>query len=283
MTFQESETIELKEIVVEDIKKEIIAFANSAGGTLYVGVADDGSIVGVDSPDTVTQQISIMVRDSIKPDVTMFVRYNTKVVDRKQIVAVEIQRGTERPYYLAKKGLRPEGVYVRQGTSSVPATTTAIRRMIKDTDGDSFEAMRSLEQNLTFQAAAKEFEARNIAFGVPQMQTLGLLSTDGIYTNLGLLLSEQCTHTVKAAVFEGTDQNIFRDRQEFTGSLLQQMSEVYEYIDRRNQVRSTFDKLRRIDTRDYPEVAIREALLNSLVHRDYSFSASTLISVYDDR
>lgn len=281
MTFQESETIELKEIVVEDIKKEIIAFANSAGGTLYVGVADDGSIVGVDSPDTVTQQISNMVRDSIKPDVTMFVRYDTKVVDRKQIVAVEIQRGTERPYYLAKKGLRPEGVYVRQGTSSVPATTTAIRRMIKDTDGDSFEAMRSLEQNLTFQAAAKEFEARNIAFGVPQMQTLGLLSTDGIYTNLGLLLSEQCTHTVKAAVFEGTDQNIFRDRQEFTGSLLQQMSEVYEYIDRRNQVRSTFDKLRRIDTRDYPEVAIREALLNSLVHRDYSFSASTLISVYD--
>ena len=77
MTFQESETIELKEIVVEDIKKEIIAFANSAGGTLYVGVADDGSIVGVDSPDTVTQQISNMVRDSIKPDVTMFVRYNT--------------------------------------------------------------------------------------------------------------------------------------------------------------------------------------------------------------
>ena len=283
MTFQESETLELKEIVVEDIKKEIIAFANSAGGTLYVGVADDGSIVGVDSSDTVTQQISNMVRDSIKPDVTMFVRYDTKVVDGKQIVTVEIQRGTERPYYLAKKGLRPEGVYVRQGTSSVPATTTAIRRMIKDTDGDSFEAMRSLEQNLTFQAAAKEFEARNIAFGVPQMQTLGLLSTDGIYTNLGLLLSEQCTHTVKAAVFEGTDQNIFRDRQEFTGSLLQQMSEVYEYIDRRNQVRSTFDKLRRIDTRDYPEVAIREALLNSLVHRDYSFGASTLISVYDHR
>lgn len=166
---------------MEDIKKEIIAFANSAGGTLYVGVADDGSIVGVDSPDTVTQQISNMVRDSIKPDVTMFVRYDTKVVDRKQIVAVEIQRGTERPYYLAKKGLRPEGVYVRQGTSSVPATTTAIRRMIKDTDGDSFEAMRSLEQNLTFQAAAKEFEAAEYCiWGAPDAKRLGLLSTDGM-------------------------------------------------------------------------------------------------------
>ena len=283
MTFQESETLELKEIVVEDIKKEIIAFANSAGGTLYVGVADDGNIVGVENPDMVIQQISNMVRDSIKPDITMFTRYAAKNVEGKQIVAVEIQRGTERPYYLAKKGLRPEGVYVRQGTSSVPATSTAIRRMIKDTDGDSFEAMRSLEQNLTFQAAEKEFVLRDLAFGVSQMKTLGILNTDGIYTNLGLLLSEQCAHTVKAAVFEGTNQSIFRDRQEFTGSLLQQMNEVYEYIDRRNQVHSTFDKLRRIDTRDYPEVAIREALLNSLVHRDYSFSASTLISVYDDR
>ena len=96
MTFQESETLELKEIVVEDIKKEIIAFANSAGGTLYVGVADNGRVVGGDNPDTVTQQISNMVRDSIKPDVTMFIRYDTKVVDGKQIVAVEIQRGTER-------------------------------------------------------------------------------------------------------------------------------------------------------------------------------------------
>ena len=283
MTFQESETLELKEIVVEDIKKEIIAFANSAGGTLYVGVADDGGIVGVENPDTVIQQISNMVRDSIKPDITMFIRYAAKNVEGKQIVAVEIQRGTGRPYYLAKKGLRPEGVYVRQGTSSVPATSTAIRRMIKDTDGDSFEAMRSLEQNLTFQAAEKEFALRDLAFGVSQMKTLGILNTDGIYTNLGLLLSEQCAHTVKAAVFEGTNQSIFRDRQEFTGSLLQQMNEVYEYIDRRNQVHSTFDKLRRIDTRDYPEVAIREALLNSLAHRDYSFSASTLISVYDDR
>ena len=283
MTFQESETLELKEIVVEDIKKEIIAFANSAGGTLYVGVADDGGIVGVENPDTVIQQISNMVRDSIKPDITMFTRYAAKNVEGKQIVAVEIQRGTGRPYYLAKKGLRPEGVYVRQGTSSVPATSTAIRRMIKDTDGDSFEAMRSLEQNLTFQATEKEFALRDLAFGISQMKTLGILNTDGIYTNLGLLLSEQCAHTVKAAVFEGTNQSIFRDRQEFTGSLLQQMNEVYEYIDRRNQVHSTFDKLRRIDTRDYPEVAIREALLNSLVHRDYSFSASTLISVYDDR
>ena len=153
--FQESETVERKAIVVEDIKKEIIAFANCKGGKLYIGVQDDGTVSGLDNPDETSLQISNMVRDAIKPDLTMFLHYETITVGDKKIVAVDIQQGTERPYYIAKKGLRPEGVYVRQGYSSVPATNTAIRRMIKETDGDYFEEMRSLEQNLTFESAKK--------------------------------------------------------------------------------------------------------------------------------
>lgn len=283
MRFRETETVELKSIVMDDIKKEIIAFANCDGGTIYVGVADDGKVLGVENADECALQISNMVRDAVKPDVTMFIHYETLECDGKAVVAVNIQRGTNRPYYLAKKGLRPEGVYVRQGYSSVPATDTAIRQMIKETDGDSFENMRSINQALTFEATKKEFEKRNVVFGQPQMQTLKIVSADGIYTNLGLLLSEQCLHTIKAAVFEGINQNVFKDRREFSGSLMQQLNDVYDYIDFHNQTHATFRKLWRIDTRDYPEVAVREALLNTLVHRDYSFRASTLISIYDDR
>ena len=283
MRFQETETVELKSIVMDDIKKEIIAFANCDGGTVYVGVSDDGTVLGVENADECALQISNMIRDTVKPDVTMFIHYETLDYEEKAVVAVNIQRGTNRPYYLAKKGLRPEGVYVRQGYSSVPATDTAIRQMIKETDGDSFENMRSINQALTFEATKTEFEKRNVAFGQPQMQTLKIVSADGVYTNLGLLLSEQCPHTIKAAVFEGINQNVFKDRREFSGSLMQQLNEVYDYIDFHNQTHATFQKLLRIDTRDYPEVAVREALLNSLVHRDYSFRASTLISIYEDR
>ena len=283
MRFQETETVELKSIVLDDIKKEIIAFANCAGGTVYVGVADDGTVLGVESADECALQISNMVRDAVKPDITMFIHYETLDYGGKSVVAVNVQRGTNRPYYLSKKGLRPEGVYVRQGYSSVPATDTAIRQMIKETDGDSFENIRSINQALTFETTKEEFKKRNIAFGQPQMQTLKLISADGLYTNLGLLLSEQCPYTIKAAVFEGTNQNIFKDRREFSGSLIRQLNEVYDYIDFHNQTHATFQKLLRIDTRDYPEIAVREALLNSLVHRDYSFRASTLVSIYDDR
>ena len=204
MVFQESETVELKEVVVDDIRKEIIAFANCDGGKLYIGVRDDGTVVGMDNPDGTALQISNMVRDAIKPDITMFLHYGTIEESGKKIVAIDIQRGTDRPYYIAKKGMRPEGVYVRQGYSAVPATDTAIRHMIKETDGDRFEAMRSLNQDLTFNAVKKAFEQRNVDFGVQQMRTLKIIDSDGLYSNLAMLLSDQCTHTIKVAVFQGT-------------------------------------------------------------------------------
>lgn len=147
--------------------------------------------------------------------------------------------------------------------------------MIKETDGDRFEAMRSLNQELTFEAVKKEFDLRNVEFGPQQMRTLKLVNQDNLYSNLGLLLSDQCVHTIKVAVFQGTDQTVFKDRWEFRWSLLRQMNEVYDFIDFRNQTRATIEKLLRID--------VREALLNLLVHRDYSFSASALISIYADR
>ena len=155
--------------------------------------------------------------------------------------------------------------------------------MIKETDGDRFETMRCLDQELTFEDTKKEFQFHEIELGPQQMRTLKLVENDGLYSNLALLLSDQNPHTIKVAVFQGTKQMIFKDRREFGGSLMNQMNEVYEYIDFRNQIRATIEKLSRIDVRDYPVIAVREALLNLLVHRDYSFSASALISIYDDR
>lgn len=283
MRWMESETIELKSVPVADICKEIVAFANTKGGTLYIGVDDDGTAVGVDDIDRVVLQINNMVRDGIKPDVTMFVGYECQEVDAKRILAVTVQKGTDRPYYLGAKGLKPGGVYVRNGTSTDPATDTAIRKMIKETDGDSFESMRSLEQQLSFHAAKTLFDKRDVPFDRLKMQTLGLVSPDGMYSNVALLLSDQCPSTIKAAVFAGADRSVFQDRREFSGSLFDQMQDVYAYLDLHNQTRATFEGLYRTDVKDYPPEALREALMNTLVHRDYAYSAGTLVSIYDDR
>lgn len=145
---------------------------------------------------------------------------------------------------------------------------------------EDFGQTRSLEQDLTFLSAKTEFDESGIPF---KKKNLGIQNQDGIYTNLGLLLSDQCKHTIKVAVFYGEKQSEFQDRNEFAGSLFKQMHEVYSYIDFRNQKHSSFSGLKRIDKRDYPEVAIREALLNLIVHREYSYSASSFVRIYTDR
>ena len=283
MDFVESKLVELKETIVDDIKKEVIAFINSEGGNLYVGVADDGHVIGLDDPQSDMLRLTNMIRDTIKPDATMFVECQIEKIDTKDFVRVQVQKGTHAPYYLVGKGIRPEGVFVRQGTSSVPASEDAIRRMIKESDGDCFETMRSLNQDLSFETLTEECSGRDIVLGAPQMVSLGIKTPDGVYTNLGLLLSDQCTHTIKTALFSGVKKEQFQDRKEFSGSILQQMNDAYAFIDLNNKKKSTFSGLHRIDQRDYPEIAVREALLNSLVHREYSFSSSTLISIFYDR
>jgi ATP-dependent DNA helicase RecG len=85
------------------------------------------------------------------------------------------------------------------------------------------------------------------------------------------------------AVFEGHEKEIFKDRREFSGSMLKQLNNAYEFIDMYNHIHADVNGLYRTDTRDYPEEAVRETLLNALVHRDYAFSSSTLISIFDDR
>ena len=281
--YQENDVVELKEVYVEDVRKEIIAFANTNGGTVFIGVKDNGEVIGVDNIDAVTLQVANSCRDAIKPDITMFIAYETIEAEGKKILAVHVQRGTSRPYYLGAKGLKPSGVFVRQGSSSAPASDEAIRRMIKETDGDRFEEMRSLNQDLTFDEASRLFKAKEQAFGIMQMKTLGLINEENLYTNLALLLSDQCPHIIKAATFRGNNQNDFQDRKEFTGSLLKQLNDAFSYLEMRNQTKASFQGLFRIDARDYSDKAIREALLNAIEHRDYSYSAPTLISVYSDR
>lgn len=227
-----------------------------------------GASEKLDDPDATALQISNMVRDAIKPDITMFLHYETLEENGKKIVAVNIQRGTDRPYYIAKKGMRPEGVYVRQGYLAVPATDAAIRQMIKETDGDRFEAMRSMNQELTFETTEKEFQLRKIEFGTQQMRTLKLIDQDGLYSNLAMLLSDQCVHTIKVAVFQGKDQTVFKDRREFAGALMKRMNDVYDYIDFHNQTHATIEKLLRIDVRDYPEIDLEDVMAGISVCRN---------------
>jgi ATP-dependent DNA helicase RecG len=154
--------------------------------------------------------------------------------------------------------------------------------MIKDSDGDTFEEIRSLKQDLTFDAAKIAFKRYGVEFSEEKYRALGI-TQNGIYTNLALLLSDQCMHTTKIAVFKDETCTEFRDSKEFGGSIFKQFEDAVNYLALCNKTTSTIKGVLRTDKKDYPEEAIREALLNALVHRDYSFSGSIIINVNDSK
>ena len=200
----ETENIEFKSGFTEDIYKEVIAFANTDGGILYIGIDNDGNAVGLKNVDDEYTRITNGIRDAILPDVTMFVKYT---MQENKVVRITVSEGANKPYYLRSKGLKPNGVYVRQGTSSVQASSEQIRQMIKDSDGDDFESMRSLEQKLTFTSTATAFKNYGVDFSEEKYLVLGMIhKNDGLFTNLALLMSDQCQHSIKVAIF-GDDEN----------------------------------------------------------------------------
>jgi ATP-dependent DNA helicase RecG len=122
-----------------------------------------------------------------------------------------------------------------------------------------------------------------VAFGEQQKRTLGLIRSDERYSNLAMILSDQCPYSTKVAIFEGTNKENFKDRKEFTGSLFKQIDEVLVYLHVFNRVCGTFEGVYRIDHPDYPDVTFREAYVNALIHRDYYIEGSILVSMFDDR
>lgn len=283
MCLKESYKIELKRQINNDFKKEIIAFANSEGGEIYIGVDDDGEIVGVEHADDIMESITNMIHDAIRPDLTPFTAVEELTMENKSVVKVSIQRGIKRPYHLSDKGLKPSGVYIRHGISSIPLSEDGIRNMIKESDGAAFDKVRCINQSLTFQYAEQFFKENRLDFKDEQKKTLHLIDQDGYYTNAAWLLSDQCTFSIKCAVYEGVRKTKFRDRQEFEGSILKQLEDAFQYIHMNNHLSAEIKGLKRVELLEYPDEALREALINAVIHRDYDYGGSILVNIFEDR
>ena len=136
--------------------------------------------------------------------------YVANLVDKKGMVSVHLARSPERAKVYASAEIRK---MVYTNTPEVVEALKGIDTLLMVSARENPERVKEHKDFLD--AAKKEFEQCKVTFGVPQMKTLGIMNQEGIYTNLGLLLSDQCVHTIKAAVFEGTTQNEFKDRREF--------------------------------------------------------------------
>ena len=281
----EEKNVVYKSEYTDKIRRAVVAFANSDGGKIYVGVDDFGQVVGLSDVEDVRRRVVKLIQDGISPDVTPYVECAIERAEGKSVVAVEVSRGAGRPYWLNDAGLNPNGVLVRSDAASVPSTPREIARLIDETSGGDYETSRSIDQNLTFQEATEVFKRRNMRLDRQDLLELGLVDAWGTYTNLAYLLSDQCDPTIKVAI-ETDDSVRSREIVEPRGSLFAQLDGAIAALDRFNRkFVKTLDG-REISAREYrefPAEALNEAIVNAIVCRDYSKPISTLIRLYADR
>lgn len=280
--YVENEFVELKRALTKEIKKEIVAFANSKGGTIYIGIDDTGKVIWLKDCNKDAEALSGMIREGIKSDLTLYTNIIIETVEGKKIIILKVMSGSNKPYYLADKGLKPSGVFIRHGNVSAPATDELIKRLILE-NHDTFENLVSQNQDLHFVYLNSIFSDKQKELSITKYKLLNIINNDNLYTNLGLLLSDECPFTIKCAVFNGNNKLSFKDRKEFKGSLLKQLEDTLNYLNIINRISGRIINYKRIDIRDYPEFALRETILNAIIHRNYNFSGSILVSVFDDR
>jgi ATP-dependent DNA helicase RecG len=197
-----SETVVLRRRFADRIRKDTVALSNSLGNKVFLGVIDNGDPVVLADADADLLAVSDMSRDGIKPDVTPCVQAGIDQSDDRKIIVLDVERGVKRPYFLSDIGLCPGGFYVRSGSRYAPATLESIESMIRESDGASYERCRSTNQALTFETAKRLLDKENIVFQESQLLRYGLINSDRLFTNLGLLLSDQCVHTIRVRGYQ---------------------------------------------------------------------------------
>lgn len=273
----ENETIEYKEIFNEKCKKEIAAFLNgSQTAYIYFGVNDKSRQITHLYTDNEKHEIEEQVgrwlsSPTYYPSPVGIVHVRT---DQK-LFCIEVNPGEAKPYFLDGR------VYVRNGSESVKASQERVTKMMALQDLSSFDASVSSIQSLQFDGIESIFKREKLSF---KANALGFFTPQGQFTNVAFLMSNQNSFSVKVAIFDGVTVDQFKDRREFRGYLPKQIDDILTYIDLNNPLsaRITGQPMRE-EKRSYPSVAIREAVINAIVHRSYFSEAPIQIELFDDR
>ena len=284
MKYIESEIVELKSILEDDMKTEVVAFLNSyLGGTIYVGVDKNGNILQLTEKQKDLNESKIInwIRDeAIYPSCTEYIKLG---YNEDGVLMISITPGDNKPYYIKEKGPKPAGVYIRYGRNKSQATKEEITRMIMESNHIFYEEMISDVQELTFNYLKLKFEEKNMNFYDFKMVTSGFVRNNK-YTNLAFIFSDQYDIETKIGIYNGLDRAVFRSKKEFSGSIIKQIDRTLEYYSLCNEIKVIIDgSPMRKEYVSYYDKATREAILNCYCHRDYTKRSNVKIDFFDNR
>jgi len=281
----ESDRIEYKRELTDKFAREVIAFLNSKeGGLLYIGIDDNGDIIGVKKPDSAQLAMIDRIKNNILPATLGLFDIVTEVHDGKSILKVVVSSGTEKPYYLKEYGMSPKGCFIRIGSGVQPMTTRMIDNMYAHRNRLSLINMPSPNQNLTFNQLRYYYEAIGLTLGEQFAQTLDLVDEDGKYNYAAYLLADNNGVSIKVAKYAGTDKVELVENEEYGFCcLLKATDRVLEKLIVENRTFAKVTPKNRLEKKMIDSSALKEAAINGIVHNDYSQEGTPVVEIYSDR
>jgi ATP-dependent DNA helicase RecG len=296
----ETQQVELKTSAADpnEVAKVVCAFLNSDGGTLIIGVSNDRKVIGVEDVTQASERLQRYLLDSISPKASWSV--NVSAMDDKEVIVIDVPRGHESPYVYGS------GIFVRRGTQSVYATGEVINRLIgrRGAEEVRWERLPALGVEIDeldegeIQRTASEAISRrlysfsNVSDSFSVLEQLGL-AEGGLIRNSAVVLFGKHPEKrfpqvrAKAARFKGESVlEPFVDNRTFEGHAFNIVDKLESFLRTHISISSELPShgTRRSDKPAYPWSALREALLNAIVHRDYAaFDGGLSLAVYDDR
>ena len=282
----------------EKCMKTIVAFANTQGGKLIVGIDDKThEIVGVENEILfqVMDGIANAVSDSCMPQIIPDIEPQT--VDGKTVIVVSVEAGKNRPYYLKSKG-KENGTYIRVAGTSRQAFPEKIRELEMEGARISWDELTCVGSSVSDEATERlcqdienfRKKAGMTEHSVKKEQLINwkiLKQSEGqvMATNAYALLTSDYFPFSKTqcAVFKGTDRAVFLDKREFTGPIYAQIESAVDFVLRNIRLGARIDGLVRKEKYELPLEAIREMIINAHCHRNLLDESCIQVAVYDDR
>lgn len=281
----ETNRIENKEQINEDFEQEVIAFLNyKEGGIIYVGVRKDAQVIGVEDMDLTQLQIKDRIKNNIQPSTLGLFDVIVETIDDKDVIKVVISSGTEKPYYLRKKGRTPEGCYIRIGSSKERMTFDMIDEMYARRVKNSLKEIESPRQDLTFRQLKIYYEENGMKLNDNFAKNLNLLTNEGKYNYNAYLLADENTVSIKVVKYLGTDKMDLVKNQEYGYRCV--ITATQRILDRLDAENTTYAKIEYFGRKEQEMIdssALKEAVINAIVHNDYSYGNSPIIELYSDR
>ena len=283
----ETNRIEFKRCLTKelDIEKEVIAFLNyREGGILYIGIDNDGTPVGVEDIDGDMLKIKDRLRDNIFPSPMGLFDVTVELINDVHVIRVFVSSGSEKPYYKRQYGLSPKGCYIRVGTAAEPMTQNQIEEMFSHRVRRSLQHIPSPRKDLTFRQLQIYYNSKHLTLNDNFAKNLNLLTDDERYNYVAYLLADENGNSVKLAKYAGIDRYELIENHEYGYcSLLKATDSVLDRLHIENTVKSSIGYPYRTDTPLWDERAVRELVINAIVHNDYFNEVPPKFELFSDR